>query len=69
MDKKNERNRDGIEAVRRNYNCYGRHGCLEAENCVFGSGCNTAFDCCECGADEFYEGYLEAVKDMEKKRL
>ena len=35
------------------YNC---DKCYDKIDCRFGSGCNTAWDCCECSADEFADG-------------
>ena len=63
MDKNIERK--AIEAVHRHYSCYGKYRCLHVDYCRFGTGMNNAYDCCECGADEFHEGYLQGAKDKE----
>lgn len=46
------------EAIHRHYNCNGTYPCSEREYCEHCNGHNTAFDCCECGADEFKEGFI-----------
>lgn len=51
----------GIQAVRDNYNCIGKYPCSERDYCIFGNGKNTSFDCNECGADDYYEGFLKAA--------
>lgn len=62
MDK--DLNRDAVKAIRKHYNCQGKYPCREFDCCQFGNGRNTSYDCCECGADEFYEGYIGALNDM-----
>lgn len=51
-----------IRAIRKHYRCAGSPPCSELENCRFCSGKNTAYDCNECGADEFLEGFLIAAE-------
>lgn len=46
------------EAIHKHYNCNGTYPCSEREYCGHCNGHNTAFDCCECGADEFKEGFI-----------
>lgn len=46
------------EAIHKHYNCNGTYPCSEREYCEHCNGHNTAFDCCECGADEFKEGFI-----------
>ena len=46
------------EAIHAHYNCNGKYPCGE-RNC---NGHNTAFDCCECGADEFKEGFIAGAE-------
>lgn len=52
--------------VREHYNCNGKYPCSDFKDCVFGSGCNTAWDCEECGADEFEAGYLKGATEQHK---
>lgn len=66
--RKEELNKDAVKAVREHYNCQGKYPCREFTHCQFGKGCNTSYDCCECGADEFYEGYIRAIKDKEEQK-
>lgn len=47
-----------IHAIRKHYGCAGKHPCSDLENCRFCSGKNLAYDCNECGADEFNEGFI-----------
>lgn len=47
-----------IHAIRKHYRCAGKHPCSDLENCRFCSGKNSAYDCNECGADEFNEGFI-----------
>lgn len=42
------------EAVRKEYLC---EKCAWKNNCDFCGGENTAFDCCECPADSFEDGF------------
>ena len=42
------------EAVRKEYLC---EKCAWKENCDLCGGENTAFDCCECPADSYEDGY------------
>lgn len=46
------------EAIHKHYNCNGTYPCSEREYCEHCNGHNTAFDCCECGADEFKKGFI-----------
>lgn len=62
-DKKDEK---AVEAVRKYYNCNGKYLCPNFQDCQFGNGKNTSYDCCECGADDFYAGYMYALNDKEK---
>lgn len=50
------------EAIHKHYNCNGTYPCSEREYCEHCNGHNTAFDCCECGADEFREGFIVGAK-------
>lgn len=47
-----------VHAIRKHYGCAGKHPCSDLENCRFCSGKNSAYDCNECGADEFNEGFI-----------
>lgn len=47
-----------VGAIRENYGCNGKYPCTERDYCQYGTGKNTAFDCNECGADEFNEGFI-----------
>ena len=46
------------EKIHAHYNCNGEYPCGERDYCEHCNGHNTAFDCCECGADEFKEGFI-----------
>ena len=50
------------EAIKEHYNCNGKYPCSERSYCIFCDGKNTAYDCNECGADEFYEGFITGAK-------
>ena len=63
-----ELNKDAIKAIRERYNCQGEYPCEYIDCCQFCGGNNTSYDCCECGADEFYEGYIRAIKDKEETK-
>lgn len=49
-------------AIRDHYNCNGKYPCSERDYCQYNNGKNTAYDCNECGADEFHEGFLIAAE-------
>ena len=61
MDK--DLNRDAVKAIHVHYSCQGICPCEYFDDCQFGNGCNTSYDCCEWGADEFYEGYIWSLSD------
>lgn len=46
------------------YNC--NYPCDSFDYCRFGNGENTAFDCEECGADDFQSGYISGATDQLK---
>lgn len=50
------------EAIHKHYNCNGLYGCPERAYCQYCGGRNFAFDCGECGADEFNEGFRAGVE-------
>lgn len=50
------------EAIHAHYNCNETYPCSEREYCEHCGGNNTAFDCCECGADEFKDGFIAGAK-------
>ena len=47
--------------VNQNYAC---DKCNERGYCNFGNGQNSAFDCCECTADEYANGIHTAYKHL-----
>ena len=51
-----------ISAIHDHYNCNGKYPCSERSYCQFCSGNNLAFDCNECGADDFNEGFLDGAR-------
>lgn len=53
-------------AVQAHYNCNCEYPCSGYNDCVFGSGSNTAWDCEECGGDEFEAGYLKGATEQRK---
>lgn len=55
------------EAINAHYNCNGEYQCGERDYCEYCNGHNTAFDCCECGADEFKEGFIAGAEWEEKQ--
>ena len=52
------------KAIREHYNC--EYPCDDYKDCVFGSGSNTSYDCGECGADDFNDGYRKGVTEQRK---
>ena len=56
--------RDTIHA---HYKCNGEYPCGERDYCEHCNGHNTAFDCCECGADEFKEGFISGSEWQSKQ--
>lgn len=52
------------EAVHNHYNC--NYPCYSFSACIFGEGENTAYDCEECGADEFKNGYELGATEQEQ---
>lgn len=56
------------EAIHKRYNCNGKYPCSEREYCIHCSGCNSAFDCNECGADEYKAGFIDGVEWARKNQ-
>lgn len=54
------------EAIHNHYACNGEYPCSSFDYCKFGSCKNTAYNCEECGADEFENGYHIGCKDQRK---
>lgn len=52
------------KAVREHYNC--EYPCDDYKECVFGSGSNTSYDCGECVADDFNDGYRKGATEQRK---
>lgn len=55
------------EAIHNHYNCNEPHPCPERDYCEYCNGHNTAFNCCECGADEFKEGFIAGAEWQSKQ--
>lgn len=55
------------EAIHAHYNCNGKYPCGERNYCEHCNGHNTAHDCCECGADEFKEGFIAGAEWQAKQ--
>lgn len=50
------------EAIYKHYNCNGEYPCGERNYCIYCNGHNAAFDCRECGADEFKEEFIAGTE-------
>lgn len=55
--KREEIEKAAIYAIHQHYNCNGKYPCTERDYCRFCAGSNTSYDCNECGADDFSEGF------------
>lgn len=55
------------DAIHAHYKCNGEYPCGERDYCEHCNGHNTAFDCCECGADEFKEGFIYGAEWQSKQ--
>lgn len=55
------------DAIHAHYKCNGEYPCGERDYCEHCNGHNTAFDCCECGADEFKEGFISGSEWQSKQ--
>ena len=55
------------DAIHAHYKCNGEYPCGERDYCEHYNGHNTAFDCCECGADEFKEGFISGAEWQSKQ--
>ena len=55
------------DAIHAHYKCNGEYPCGERDYCEHCNGHNTAFDCCECGADEFKEGFISGAQWQSKQ--
>lgn len=60
MDRK-QIEKEANEAIHKHYNCNGKYPCKENDDCMYCNGQNTAYDCNECRADEFNEGFIKGV--------
>ncbi len=55
------------EAIHKHYNCNDTYPCSERKYCEHCNGNNTAFSCCECGADEFKDGFIAGAEWQAKQ--
>ena len=55
------------DAIHAHYKCNGEYPCGERDYCEHCNGHNTAFDCCECGADEFKEVFISGAEWQSKQ--
>lgn len=55
------------DAIHAHYKCNGEYPCGERDYCEHCNGHNTAFDCCECGADGFKEGFISGAEWQSKQ--
>lgn len=54
------------ESVRKHYNCNGEYPCRDSGYCEMCGGHNTPYDCCECGAGDYLEGYIAGATEQKK---
>lgn len=57
------------EAIHKHYKCNGEYPCTERNYCEHFKGSNPAYDCGECGADEFKEGFIAGAEWQSKRSL
>lgn len=50
------------QAIHEYYNCNGKYPCIKKDYCMYHNGHNTSYDCDECGADNFYEGFIKGAQ-------
>lgn len=50
------------QAIHKHYNCNGKYPCAERNYCEHFKGSNSAYDCRECGADDFKEGFFAGAE-------
>lgn len=55
------------EAIHKHYNCNGEYPCGERNYCEHSKGSNPAYDCGECSADEFKEGFVAGTEWQAKQ--
>lgn len=55
------------EAIHKHYQCDGKYPCGERNYCEHFKGNNPAYDCGECGADEFNEGFKAGAEWQSKQ--
>lgn len=55
------------EAIHKHYNCNGDYPCEERNYCKYFKGSNLAYDCMECSADEFNEGFIAGAEWQAKQ--
>lgn len=72
--KKNEELRKQIKdaakkSVHRQYNCKGKYPCANHKYCEMCGGHNTPYDCCECGAEDYYNGFIAGAEFGYKKAI
>lgn len=51
-----------MKSVHRQYKCKGEYPCIKHMYCEMCEGHNTPFDCLECGAGDFKEGFLAGAQ-------
>lgn len=50
------------QAIHECYNCNGKFPCVYKDECMYHNGHNTSYDCDECCADDFYEGFIKCAE-------
>lgn len=50
------------KSVQHQYNCKGEYPCTKHMYCEICEGHNTPYDCCECGAGDFKEGFIAGAE-------
>lgn len=54
------------ESVRKHYNCNGEYPCHNSGDCEMCRGDNTPYDCCGCGAGDYFEGYIAGATEQKQ---
>lgn len=49
------------QTIYKRYSCNGDYPCVFRDECMYHNGHNTSYDCNECGADDFYEGFYHGA--------
>ncbi|MDO4801224.1 MAG: hypothetical protein Q4A15_03580 [Prevotellaceae bacterium] len=54
------------KSIHEYYSCDGEYSCERNGDCIMSGGYNTPFDCCECAAEDYMQGYIKGATEQKQ---